>query len=46
MMVDDTKDELGEMLYVSLGNSRSNDKNLGLNLMMSGLVKSRVEDWC
>jgi hypothetical protein len=45
-MVDDMKDELDETLNVSFGNSRSNDKNLGLNLMMSGLLKSRVEDWC
>jgi hypothetical protein len=45
MMVDDTKDELDEMLYVSLGNSRSNDNNLGLDLNILRLVKSGVGHW-
>jgi hypothetical protein len=45
MMADDTKDELDEMLYVSWGNSRSNDNNLGLDLNILGLVKPGVGDW-
>jgi hypothetical protein len=45
-MADDMKDELDETLNVSLGNSRFNDKGLGLHHKMLGLVKSRVKDWC
>lgn len=43
VMAEDMNEELEETLKASLGNSRS--KDLGLDLRMLGLVKSRVREW-